>query len=119
MKENNTKPEYEIYDVGHLYNTSFLIKKKIIETPIWLQFVTGILGGMIIALYLQNKGIDLGFIMKNASVMMPGIFRAQITPQTWYIGLIPGFISTQIGTLLAGRGIYKRQTSQLFKELEG
>ncbi len=81
--------------------------------------VTGIIGGMLIALYLQNNGIDLGFMMKNASIMMPRIFRAQITPQTWYIGLIPGFISTQIGTMLAGRGIYKRQTSQLFKELEG
>jgi uncharacterized protein (DUF849 family) len=46
MKENNTKPEYELYDVGHIYNTSFLIRKKIIETPVWLQFVTGILGGI-------------------------------------------------------------------------
>lgn len=81
--------------------------------------VAGTLAGLGISLYLQNTGVDLGFIMKNASVMMPGVFRAQITPQSWYIGLIPGFISTQIGTMLAGRGIYRRQTSQLFKELEG
>jgi uncharacterized protein (DUF849 family) len=46
MEENNTKPEFEIYDVGHLYNLNFLIKKNIIKLPIWLQFVTGILGGI-------------------------------------------------------------------------
>lgn len=46
MEENNTKPEFEIYDVGHLYNLSFLTRKNIIKLPIWLQFVTGILGGI-------------------------------------------------------------------------
>jgi uncharacterized protein (DUF849 family) len=46
MKENNTKPEFEVYDVGHLYNLNFLIRKNIIKLPIWLQFVTGILGGI-------------------------------------------------------------------------
>ena len=50
--------------------------------------------------------------------MMPGVFRAQITNATWYIGFIPGLVSTQLGTMLAGIGIYKRQTAQLFKELE-
>jgi uncharacterized protein (DUF849 family) len=46
MDENNTKPEFEVYDVGHLYNLSFLVRKKIVKPPIWLQFVTGILGGI-------------------------------------------------------------------------
>jgi uncharacterized protein (DUF849 family) len=46
MKENNTKPEFELYDVGHLYNLNFLIRRKIIQPPVWLQFVTGILGGI-------------------------------------------------------------------------
>jgi uncharacterized protein (DUF849 family) len=46
MEENHTKPEFEIYDVGHLYNLNFLIRKNIIKLPIWLQFVTGILGGI-------------------------------------------------------------------------
>jgi putative ABC transport system permease protein len=80
--------------------------------------LTGVAIGMLISLYLQNKGIDLGFMMKNATIMMPRVFRAQITPQTWYIGFIPGLISAQIGTMLAGIGIYKRKTSELFKELE-
>jgi uncharacterized protein (DUF849 family) len=46
MEENNTKAEYEVYDVGHLYNLNFLVRRKIIKFPVWLQFVTGILGGI-------------------------------------------------------------------------
>ena len=46
MTENNTKSEFEVYDVGHLYNINFLVRRKVIKFPIWLQFVTGILGGI-------------------------------------------------------------------------
>jgi uncharacterized protein (DUF849 family) len=46
MKENDTKPEHEVYDIGHLYNVNFFVRKNIIKFPIWLQFVTGILGGI-------------------------------------------------------------------------
>ena len=46
MKENNTQPEFELYDVGHLYNLNFLVRTNIIRFPVWLQFVTGILGGI-------------------------------------------------------------------------
>jgi uncharacterized protein (DUF849 family) len=46
MKQNNTKPEFELYDVGHVYNLNFLIRRKVIQLPVWLQFVTGILGGI-------------------------------------------------------------------------
>lgn len=46
MKENDTKPEFELYDVGHIYNLQFLIRRNVIQTPVWLQFVTGILGGI-------------------------------------------------------------------------
>jgi putative ABC transport system permease protein len=33
-------------------------------------------------------------------------------------GFIPEILSTLVGAGLAGIGIYKRQTAQLFKELE-
>jgi len=46
MKENDTKAEHEVYDAGHLYNVNFFVRKNIIKFPIWLQFVTGILGGI-------------------------------------------------------------------------
>jgi len=46
VKENNTKPEFELYDVGHIYNLNFLVRRDVIKFPVWLQFVTGILGGI-------------------------------------------------------------------------
>jgi uncharacterized protein (DUF849 family) len=46
MEENNTKSEFEVYDIGHLYNINFMIRRKIIKPPIWIQYVTGILGGI-------------------------------------------------------------------------
>ena len=46
MQQHGTKPELEAYDVGHLYNIRYLVKAGILKTPIWVQFVTGILGGI-------------------------------------------------------------------------
>lgn len=45
--EENTRPEFEIYDMGMLSNLAFLMNRgHIKKKPIYLQFVLGILGGM-------------------------------------------------------------------------
>lgn len=44
--EENTKPEFEIYDSAMLSNLEFLISRGLVKKPIYLQFVLGILGGM-------------------------------------------------------------------------
>jgi uncharacterized protein (DUF849 family) len=41
-----TKPEFEIYDMGMINNLAFLIKAGVVKTPVYLQFVMGILGGI-------------------------------------------------------------------------
>lgn len=46
MEENGVKPEFECYDVGHLYNCAYLLFNGYIKAPIYLQFVTGVLGGI-------------------------------------------------------------------------
>lgn len=46
MDESGTRPEFEVYDTGHLYNMKHLIDLGIIKTPVWLQFVMGVLGGI-------------------------------------------------------------------------
>ena len=84
----------------------------------FLGSVAGVFLGMLIATYLQKNGIDLGIMMKNATIMIPSVFHARITTQTWYIGFIPGVVSALVGTMLAGIGIYKRQTARLIKELQ-
>ena len=44
--EHNTRPEFEAYDVGHLYNLRFLSQQGIVKGPFWIQFVLGVLGGL-------------------------------------------------------------------------
>jgi len=44
MDEAGTKPEIEIYDVGHLFNLRQLIKEGVVTPPFNLQFVLGVLG---------------------------------------------------------------------------
>lgn len=46
FQEYGTKPELECYDVGHLYNVKHFVDRGIIETPIHVQFVMGIHGGI-------------------------------------------------------------------------
>jgi putative ABC transport system permease protein len=89
------------------------------------SLLIGILGtlagaalGLALSYYLQAHGINYGSLMKNAAIMIPTVIRSRITPFAYVIGFIPGLLATLIGTAIAGRGIYKRQTSQLFKELE-
>jgi uncharacterized protein (DUF849 family) len=44
FREAGTKPEFEAYDVGHLYNLSHLLEQELIDVPFHLQFVLGVLG---------------------------------------------------------------------------
>jgi uncharacterized protein (DUF849 family) len=46
MIETNTRPEIEIYDVGQINNVAQLVSEGYLKTPIYLQFVMGILGGI-------------------------------------------------------------------------
>jgi putative ABC transport system permease protein len=82
--------------------------------------IVGTAFGLGFSWLLQTYGIDIRAFTKgaSASVMMPDVIRARITDADFYLGFIPGVISTVIGTALSGIGIYKRKTAQLFKELE-
>ena len=44
--EHGTKPEFEAYDVSHLYNLRFMYKSGMVKAPFWIQFVLGVLGGI-------------------------------------------------------------------------
>lgn len=46
FKEANTKPELECYDIGHIHTTKHFVDRGLLETPIHLQFVMGIHGGI-------------------------------------------------------------------------
>ena len=78
----------------------------------------GTILGLIFCYYLQEVGIDISDDTANSTIIMPSVMRAYITPNLFFIGFIPGLFSMFFGTALAGRGIYKRETARLFKELE-
>ncbi len=99
---------------GHIY-------RSMIGEAILIGIVGSIIGTLIglgFSYWLQETGINIGNIMKNSKMMMPSVFRANITPPAYYIGFIPGLFSVVLGTMLAGIGIYKRKTASLFKEME-
>jgi uncharacterized protein (DUF849 family) len=45
FKENGTRPEFEVYDMGMLNNIGYLVDNGHLEEPVYLQFVLGIMGG--------------------------------------------------------------------------
>ncbi|MBU8828129.1 3-keto-5-aminohexanoate cleavage protein [Mycolicibacterium goodii] len=44
MRQSDTRPEIEVYDVGHIYNLEQLVSDGVLEPPFNLQFVLGVLG---------------------------------------------------------------------------
>jgi len=42
----NTQPELEVYDLGMINNLGYMLQKKWLKRPVYIQFVMGILGGM-------------------------------------------------------------------------
>ncbi len=80
--------------------------------------LTGIIAGLFVSWLLQTYGLDASSMMKDSNMMISNVIRARISPKTYYIGFIPGILATLIGAMLSGVGIYKRQTANLFKELE-
>ena len=102
---------------GHVFR-SMVIESAIIGT---IGTIIGTIIGLGITFYLQNVGIDYSDALEqlnSSNIIMPNIMRAHVTPDLYYIGFFPGVIATILGTMLAGRAIYSREMSQLFKELE-
>jgi uncharacterized protein (DUF849 family) len=45
-REAGTRFEFECYDVGHLYNLAHFLDRGLVEAPLFVQFVFGVLGGI-------------------------------------------------------------------------
>jgi uncharacterized protein (DUF849 family) len=43
---NNTRFEFECYDIGHLYTAAHFLDRGLIKPPLWVQSVFGIRGGI-------------------------------------------------------------------------
>jgi putative ABC transport system permease protein len=80
--------------------------------------ILGTLLGLAVAYFLQEVGFNIGRMMQKSTILMSDVIRARITPVSFVIGFVPGTLAPVLGALCAGLGIYRRQTAQLFKELE-
>ncbi len=99
---------------GHIY-------RSMIMESIFIGLAGSILGtvvGLTVIYSLHVHGVDLSSFMQNSSLVFSNIVRPSITAQSYYLGFIPGLFATVLGAMLAGIGIYRRSTAQLFKELE-
>jgi uncharacterized protein (DUF849 family) len=78
-----TKPEYEVYDVGHLYNLRHLADEGLVDFPLHVQFVLGVLGANAATLeqllHMHRTARDLfgadGFTFSAAGVGYPAEFH--------------------------------------------
>ena len=68
FRKEGTKPEFEVYDVAMINNIAFLIDRGYVETPVYIQFVMGILGG------IQATMNNLQFLYNSAKDSL-GDFR--------------------------------------------
>lgn len=100
-------------------------KRHVYWSLVYESFLIGIIGsaigtaiGLGFSFYLQEYGLDFSSMTQGSNMLMSNVMRAKIVPGSYVIGFIPGVAATVIGTLIAGIGIFKRQTAQLFKELE-
>jgi putative ABC transport system permease protein len=99
---------------GHVYRT-------LIYESVLIGVIGSIIGtalGLAVSYYLQEHGIDMTDILQGSTMLISTVLRARITSAVFYIGFIPGLLATTLGAMISGIGIFKRQTSQLFKELE-
>lgn len=100
-------------------------KGHVYRSMMYESFLVGIVGsvtgtaiGLVISYYLQEVGLDISGMMKESTILIANVMRAKITALAYYIGFVPGLLATFLGSAVSGIRIFKRQTAQLFKELE-
>jgi uncharacterized protein (DUF849 family) len=87
FREAGTKPELEAYDVGHLYNILHLLEQGLLDPPLHIQFVLGVLGANAATieqlLHMRQTALNLfgaeTFTWSAAGVGYPGEFHLAAT----------------------------------------
>lgn len=87
FREAGAKPECEVYDVGHLYNLRHLADQGLVDFPVHIQFVLGVLGANAATLqqllHMHQTAVSLfgadGFTFSAAGVGYPAQFHLAAT----------------------------------------
>ncbi len=78
----------------------------------------GVFLGILVNIYFSKYGMDISAYNRESSILVENVIYSSLDFKSCLLGFIPGVVSTLSGSLLAGLVIFKRKTSQLFKELE-
>lgn len=111
---HGTRFEFECYDIGHLYNLAHMLDRKVVEPPLFVQSIFGILGG------LGAEPRNLLFMRETAdrlfgkdyvwSVLAAG--RHQM-PFTTMAGILGGNVRVGLeDSLWIGRGVQAKSNAE-------
>jgi uncharacterized protein (DUF849 family) len=83
FREAGTKPELEAYDVGHLHNIAHLLEQGLLDPPLHVQFVLGVLGANAATieqlLHMRQTALNLfgadAFTWSAAGIGYPGEYH--------------------------------------------
>jgi len=98
----------------HIYR-SLILESLCIGT---IGSLIGLLLGFIFSYPLSIWGLDMSQYGKTSTMVFENVIRTKLSIGIFITSFIPGICASLLGTALAGTAIYKRQTSQLFKELD-
>src|SRR5580692_2603023 len=74
-KGHGTRFEFECYDIGHLYNLAYCLERKIVEPPLFVQTIFGILGGNVRVGLEDSLYIGRGALAKSNAEQVAKIRR--------------------------------------------
>lgn len=97
------------------------IYKSLLAEAVIISLAASFIGtvlGLSAAYFFQEVGFDLTDRLQNINMAVDNTIRAKVNTTSYYIGLIPGIFANILGTAIAGIAIFKRNTAELFKELE-
>lgn len=85
MNENGIVPELEVFDVGMINYSTFLISKGVLKPPFYYNLLLGSLGTA--ALNASNIGLMINSLPQGATWALAGIGRFQLAANTMAIAL--------------------------------
>jgi uncharacterized protein (DUF849 family) len=93
VREAQTKPELEAYDVGHLYNIAHLLERGLLDPPVHVQFVLGVLGAN------QPEIEQVLHMLRTAR----GLFGEEFTWSAAGVGYPAEYHLVALGVMLGGQ----------------
>jgi uncharacterized protein (DUF849 family) len=120
LGDAGTRFELECYDVGHLHNLAYFVDRNIIKTPLFIQTIFGILGGLgpdPENLFVMRSTADRLFGRENYQFSVLGAGRHQMSLLT--AGAILGG-NVRVGledSLYLGPGVKAKSNAEQVKKI--